>query len=118
MILPKYDDCGNIITDERYKEIFKLKEKLESACIPFELDKNFDGWRICYPAKYPNCVADAIECFGSYGAELDMLEIMGLLTDEEREDDSVKGYMTADDVYERMLKDWQERSSKLTGDAE
>jgi hypothetical protein len=47
---------------------------------------------------------DAIEHYGSYGNSCDELEIMGLLTPEEVEYDSVVGYLTAEDVFERIRK--------------
>lgn len=102
MILMRYDSKGNILTNDRYKEIFKLEEMLKAEKIPYEIEKNLDGWQIWYPKKYPKCVCDAIEHCGSYGAEDDLLEIMGLLTEEERAYDSVKGYMTAKEVFKRM----------------
>ena len=102
MIYPKYDNDGNIMTDDRYKEIFKLMEMLDAEKSPHEVEKNLDGWQVWYPKKYPDCVCDAIEHCGSYGAEDDLLEIMGLLTEDERAYDSVKGYMTAEEVFERI----------------
>lgn len=97
----------------KYKEIFKLKELLEKAKIPFEFaDRNPLGtavrwaekWQIGYPVLPPNDenICSVIEGMGTYGQEQDLLEIMGLLSDEEREDDSVKGYLTAEDVFNRI----------------
>lgn len=103
MIYPKYDNDGNIVTDDRYKEIFKLMEMLDAEKIPYEVEKNLDGWQVNYPKtdlKYRVC--DAIENFGSYGAQDDLLEIYGLLTDEERSYDTVKGYLPAIEVFERI----------------
>ena len=45
---------------------------------------------------------DAIEHYGSYGNELDLLEIMGLLTPEEQEHDSVLGCLSAKDVLKEL----------------
>ena len=97
----------------KYKEIFKLKEMLEKSKIPFEFaDRNPLGvavpwaekWQIGYPVLPPNDenICSVIEGIGTYGHECDLLEIMGLLTDEELEYDSVIGYMTAEDVFERI----------------
>ena len=90
-----------------YKEIFRLKEMLEKAKIPFEFRNIYDGYQICYPeCSKPDenifKVCSVIEHNGSYGHEKDMLEIMGLLTDEEAKNDSVLGWLTAEDVFMRI----------------
>ena len=89
-----------------YTEIFTLKTMLTSAKIPFvfvERDDAF-GFQICYPAKGKSCVCSVIEHQYSYGNEKDLLEIQGLLTsdEEKRENDSVLGYLSAADVFERI----------------
>lgn len=43
-----------------------------------------------------------IEHDGSYGKHVDKLELYGLLTEEERSYDEVKGYLTAEDVFARI----------------
>ena len=89
-----------------YREILKLDQMLTDAHIPHTLRRIFDGWQVCYPNERPddNCVMDAIEHFGSYGKDEDRLEIMGLLTPEEEEGDSVLGHLTAEEVFERIKK--------------
>ena len=47
-------------------------------------------------------MVSAIEGFGSYGYADDLIEIMGLLTPEESENDSVKGWLTAEEVFKRI----------------
>ena len=97
----------------KYQEIIKLDKMLIEANIPHTTKRLFDGWQVCYPVDVhkPDCVMDAIEHFGSYGHERDELEIMGLLTPKEEEDDSVLGCLTAEDVFERIRKhysdEWQ-----------
>ena len=49
-------------------------------------------------------VCSIIEGHGTYGEENDLLEIMGLLTPEEEEWDSVCGSLTAENVFERIKK--------------
>lgn len=49
-------------------------------------------------------ICSVVEGHGTYGANEDKLEIMGLLTEEELEYDTVCGYLTAEDVFERIKK--------------
>ena len=92
-------------TNSNYQEILKLDRMLTDASIPHTLDRFFDGWQVCYPTREePELVMDAIEHYGSYGKDEDKLEIMGLLTPDEEEHDSVLGYLTAEDVFERIRK--------------
>lgn len=92
-------------TTSNYQEILKLDRMLTDASIPHTLDRFFDGWQVCYPTREePERVMDAIEYYGSYGKDEDKLEIMGLLTPDEEECDSVLGYLTAEDVFERIRK--------------
>lgn len=99
----------------KYAEIFKLKRMLEDAEIPFVFidksclipvmgDKKFESYQIEYPDRYLSGkrVCSVIEGYGTYGNEQDRLEIMGLLTSEEQEYDSVLGYLTAEEVFARI----------------
>lgn len=90
----------------KYKEIFLLKEMLEKENIPFIFRNLFDGFQICYP-DIKNKVCSVIEHEGSYGHNQDRLEIMGLISDEETNDD-VLGYLTAEDVFNRIYKHFKE----------
>lgn len=92
----------------KYKEIFRLKEMLEKENIPFVFRDLFDGFQICYPDKdCKNRICSVIEHDGSYGHNQDELEIMGLRSDEET-DDVVLGYLTAEDVFNRIYKHYKE----------
>lgn len=91
----------------KYKEIFRLKEMLEKKNIPFIFRNIFDGFQICYP-DIKNRVCSVIEHEGSYGHNQDLLEIMGLLTDGETDDD-VLGYLNAENVFERIRKHYKEQ---------
>lgn len=51
---------------------------------------------------------DAIEMESSYGNRQDRIEIMGLLTPEEACEDDVAGYLTAENVFERIKKHYEE----------
>lgn len=108
------DKYGNYILNERYTEILKLDKMLEEAEIPHTLTRSRDGWQVFYP-DVDNCVADAIEFYGSYGSEEDLLEIMGLLTPEEAEHDSVLGHLTAENVFERMRAHYEDAKIEKCG---
>jgi len=74
----------------------------------FDLEKDDFG---CYHILYPNNIIRecSVICNPmSYGHEEGLLEIMGLLTREESEDDDVVGWLTAEDVFNRIVKDWKE----------
>ena len=95
---------------ENYKEIFKLKEMLEKAQIPFVFKEHNDdrnGYQILYPSVGEKSKCSVIEHSYSYGNEQDLLEIMGLLTDEESEYDSIVGFLSAENVFERIKKDYE-----------
>lgn len=102
MEFPKFDKNGQYITNPKYKEIKKLHAMLDDENIPHTFEKFMDGWQLCYPRKGGGCVMDAIEHFGSYGKDEDLLEIMGLLTEEEEQHDSVAGWLTARNVFDRI----------------
>ena len=112
------DKYGNYILNERYTEILKLDKMLDEAEIPHTLNRSMDGWQVCYPSVGEDCVADAIETFGSYGNEENLLEIMGLLTPEELEHDSVLGYLTAENVFERMRAHYEDTKTEKGGESD
>ena len=102
---------------KKYTEIFKLKEMLEKENIPFVFTDDshifeFIGekkYQIEYPCTYKSSkrICSVVQGYGTYGAEQNLLEIMGLLTPEEAEQDSVCGWLTADNVFERIKKHWE-----------
>lgn len=85
-------------------EMYKLINFLIKAKIPFEVNEIMDTPQICYPSK-ESCVCDAICHSGSYGHENGLLEILGLTTDL----DDVEGWLTADEVFDRIQKDFTGR---------
>ena len=94
--------------NEKYTEILKLHRMLSAVNIPHSVDRMFDGWQIVYFYNGKQ-IADVVQHFGSYGADENLLEIMGLLTSEEEEHDTVLGYLTAEKVFERIRKDYIKR---------
>ena len=114
----------------KYTEILKLKTMLEEANIPFEFTDDFWGvnklekngkispylgelYRNKYPAYQIRLgdLADAIQYDGSYGNRQDLLEIMGGLTEKEKEEDSVLGYLTAEEVFKRFKYCYEHKTS-------
>lgn len=104
-----------------YTEIFKLKVMLDKENIPYTfLDRSFIDYEkhelqypfyqiIVYePIEYeePIRLISVIQGHGSYGENLDLLEIQGCLTNKEEEQDSVKGYLTAKEVFKRIKKQY------------
>lgn len=117
-----------------YKEILKLKEMLEKANIPFKFTDDLfntksihielrqqiqDSIKDQYPAysiqiiKNGKVLCDAVEHTLSYGNKEDLLEIMGGLTEEEQENDSVLGYLTAKEVFKRFKYCYEHSTSVL-----
>lgn len=65
------------------------------------------GWQILIYRPDGERLVSAIEGFGSHGYGLngeqgDSIEILGLLTPEEAEWDTVRGWLTADEVFRRI----------------
>ena len=85
----------------KYNEIVKLHEMLNKADIPHEFEEEWGGYHILYSCMGYTC--SVIEHDYSYGSNRDLLEIMGLLTAAEAFNDSVAGYLTADNVFNRIL---------------
>ena len=113
-------------------EIHRLHEMLTDAGIEHEfLDRTPKGWEkliiddlVDHPVwKHPinwgyqvviykpngERLVSAIEGYGTYGyggwlddSDSDLIEIMGLLTPEERERNSVAGWLTAEEVFRRI----------------
>ena len=84
-------------------EMEKLIKALTKANVPFEIE--LDVWGNDH-VFYPNIedVRCSIICNKySYGGKEGLLEIMGLVYDEE---DSVEGYLTAEIVAMRILHDY------------
>ena len=96
------------MVNPKYQEILKLHAMLLDKDIPHVIERDLDGWRINYPCTGLDRVLSAVEFKGTYGAEKDLIEIMGLLTPEELLMDSVKGYLTAEEVFNRIKEHYEE----------
>ena len=98
---------------KKFSEIIKLKGMLEAENIPFEFHymPDLHGFQICYPKGGDKRVCSIIEHVHSYGNERNLLEIMGLLTDEELECNSVVGGLSAENVLKRVKKAESEKEN-------
>lgn len=74
---------------------------MKKADIPYEFENLYSGGHIMYPNNRKR-VCSAIEHEYSYGSYDDKIEIMGLLTEEEKKCDSVIGNLTAEEVFRRI----------------
>jgi hypothetical protein len=100
----------------KYKvECLQLAALCENANVPYEIRQCWDGWQLCYPCADPDIrVSDAVCHSGSYGHERGLLEIMGLVNEEEVGDE-VEGWLTAVQVFERWHKHWLEIHAEEEG---
>ena len=88
----------------------ELRRLLNEAGIPYEdhseplvLSVMDRVWYV----RDGNVICSAIWGVGSYGYKDELIEIMGLLTEEERERDDVVGYLTPEEVFRRIKRDWE-----------
>ena len=100
----------------------KLENMLNISNIPFEITEHWSHTeQIWYPSR-ENPICDVI-CFGganlggSYGHEKGLLEIMGLV-DEEKTGDSVEGWLTAEEVFDRIWDDYIAKCDEVEDDEE
>lgn len=88
----------------------ELRRLLNEAGIPYEDNSELLRVSIMDRVWYRrdgNVICSAVWGMGSYGYEDGLIEIMGLLTDEEQEKDDVVGYLTPEEVFRRIKKDWE-----------
>lgn len=80
---------------------------LKDAGIPYEMKFRMGGWQIGYPViDHEKRKLSAICNPFSFGYAQNLIEIMGLLTPDEEEFDSVVGYLTPEEVFNRIKADW------------
>ena len=82
-------------------EMIKLIEILTKSSIPFEITSCWGTPQVWYPNR-EHAVCDAVCHKFSYGGKDGLLEVMGLV-DEEKVGDEVEGYLTAEEVANRIL---------------
>lgn len=83
-------------------QVDKLIVMLETTDIPFTVTSNHGRPQVWYPDdEHPVC--DAICHWCSYGHQTGLIEIMGLT----HNNDSVEGYLNADEVFTRIKEHWE-----------
>ena len=95
----------------KYTEIFKLKDMLDAIDLKYEFfdrsvkfaERIHEHYQIILLDENGERIVSVIQGTGTYGSSDNLLEIMGLLTPEEEKHDSVVGWLTADEVYERIM---------------
>ena len=92
-----------------YKEILRLQEMLCGAGISYHIARVRDGWHIAYPCNGEKRKCSIREFSGTRGCTKDRLEIAGLLNAEERKYDDRVGWLTAENVFDRIKRDWERR---------
>ena len=88
----------------------ELRRLLNEAGIPYEDHPEPLALSVMDRVWYvrdKNVICSAIWGYGSYGYKDGLIEIMGLLTEEERERDDVVGYLTPEEVFRRIKRDWE-----------
>lgn len=96
--------------DINFTEFAKVMYYLVENNIPCELKSGFGGY-LCFVPSMEEKEFDFICHQYSYGHQKGLLEIMGaIMTERESKLDGVIGWLTADNVIERIKK-YQERKS-------
>lgn len=92
-------------------EMTTLIDRLTSANIPFVVEEDFFGaTHVMYPGNWADGCECSVVCNDmSYGHENELLEIMGLLDEEESEYDDVIGWLTAENVFARIYTHFMNR---------
>ena len=86
---------------DRYPEIYRLKTMLIKANIQFDFHESEESCQIeLFDRAFRYC--SVIEGILTYGGRQDLLEIMN------RKQNDVLGYLTAENVFQRIEKHWKE----------
>ena len=112
MIFPKYNSDGTIVHNgDRYQAIQRLHEDLDERCIPHDFHKMFDGYQICVPKKHArnHFEGDAIQHYGSYGTNADLIEVYGFGLKEP------DGYLTVEGALKYFVSWWESRKESQDG---
>lgn len=89
-------------------QVDELIAMLEKTDIPFDVTVHCGRPQVWYPNQ-DRPICDAICHWGSYGHETGLIEIMGLT----RNDDTVEGYLNAEEVFSRIKEHWEKTGDKI-----
>lgn len=112
--------------DEKYSEIFKLHDMLTKADIDHDfltrkigltyiyqiLYPNKESWDLMLPgegARYLTC--SIIEGPDTRGGDKNLLEVFGLIHGDDPDFDDLCGYLTAENVFNEIVKADEERKA-------
>ena len=87
-------------------EMGKLEWLLQEAKIPYRIEYIWGMPSVRYYGHGEALICEAVCHSGSYGHEIGLLEIMGLT----RNDDSVEGWLTSDEVFDRISENWHKEN--------
>lgn len=115
-------DLTNLNYLEKYLQVHGIKyERIDKEEI-FDRERHIaqcERHQIIVPCRGDDFQWDVICHKGSYGYDKGLLEIYGNIVDEEKDDDSVVGWLTAQDVIARIqAKDAIELLKKEQGSSE
>lgn len=96
-----------MIINMEMKRLFKL---LDEADVPYEICYVLDTKQMCYPDK-AHRICDAVCHQYSYGGEMGLLEIMGLVSDDACDD--VEGWLTAEEVANRIIEHFNKNKGSV-----
>lgn len=90
----------------KYTAILDLSNMLADAGLKFDIRRFHDGYQVSYP-DFDNMAVDAVQHWASYGEDKNLIQIM--FHDERFPgcaecDASVEGYLTAKEVFDRIVK--------------
>ena len=96
---------------EKYlSEFSKLVNMMMLEGIPFRFNTMWDGYQLHYEVGGRE-ICDVICHSGSYGSDHDLLEMMGLTPEDY--DDTVRGYLTANEAFGIILEHWDAYNADL-----
>lgn len=100
------DFCDFKPSDEKLihysRELFKVIDFLNKEGINFDIRQMFNGWQLIVRNKkvLTEWDFDIICHDGSYGNKKGLLEVMGIIAESEYDD--VEGYLTGEQVVEKI----------------
>ena len=121
---------SDLIYNEKYSEIFKLHDMLKQADIPHDFfERTIADHLYVYQILYPNkeswdCMlpgervrhltCSVIEGPDTKGGDGNLLETLGLVHGDDPDFGTLVGYLSAENVYNEIVKAEEERKAMFT----